>query len=110
SARAGLLARGTGRRIWGGGDLTSLRPRPVVQSPTAMSAIRLFFYGTLKRGGKNHRLLAGQRFVSPAATAPRYRLFDLGPYPGLVEAAGGVSVRGELWDVTAEYLAPLDKF
>jgi gamma-glutamylcyclotransferase (GGCT)/AIG2-like uncharacterized protein YtfP len=75
-----------------------------------MSPVRLFLYGTLKRGGRNHRLMAGQAFAGPAATAPRYRLFDLGPFPGLVEAASGVSVRGELWDVTPECLAALDCF
>jgi gamma-glutamylaminecyclotransferase len=71
---------------------------------------RLFLYGTLKHGGSNHRRMVGQGYVGPAATAPRYRLFDLGPFPGLVDAAGGVSVRGELWEVTPECLAALDQF
>jgi gamma-glutamylaminecyclotransferase len=71
---------------------------------------RLFLYGTLKRGGRNHRLMAGQCYVGPAVTATRYRLFDLGPFPGLIEQAGGRSVRGELWDVTPKCLAALDEF
>jgi gamma-glutamylcyclotransferase (GGCT)/AIG2-like uncharacterized protein YtfP len=69
----------------------------------------LFVYGTLKRGERNHRLLAGQRFVGPAVTAPGFRLFDLGPYPGMVRAAGGV-VRGELFDVSEPCLVELDEF
>jgi gamma-glutamylaminecyclotransferase len=70
----------------------------------------LFLYGTLKRGEKSHRLLAGQRFVGEATTEPRYRLYDLGPYPGLVADVAGVAVAGELWDVDAAGLAELDRF
>ena len=69
----------------------------------------LFVYGTLKRGERNHRLLAGQRFVGPAVTAPGFRLFDLGPYPGVVRAAGGL-VRGELFDVFVRCREELDEF
>jgi gamma-glutamylaminecyclotransferase len=69
----------------------------------------LFLYGTLKRGQRNHSLLRGQRFVGVATTEPRYRLYDFGPYPGMVEvAADGLAVTGELWVVDAACLAELD--
>ena len=68
----------------------------------------LFLYGTLKRGEKSHRLMAGQRFVGEATTEPRYRLYDLVPYPGLMADVGGVAVAGELWEVDATCLAELD--
>ncbi len=72
---------------------------------------RLFVYGTLKRGERNHRLLADQRFVGPAVTAPRYRVIDLGPHPGLVmDAVHGLAVVGEVWDVSDCALAELDDF
>ena len=71
----------------------------------------LFVYGTLKRGQRNHRLLADQQYLGEAATEPRYRVFDLGPYPGLVaDAANGLAVRGELWAVSECCLAELDDF
>jgi gamma-glutamylaminecyclotransferase len=71
----------------------------------------LFLYGTLKRGQKNHRLLAAQRFVGDAATEPRYRLYDLGQYPGMVaDTANGLAVAGELWEVDDGCLAELDEF
>ena len=71
----------------------------------------LFVYGTLKRGLRNHRLLAGQIFLGEVVTEPRYRVFDLGPYPGLVvDEANGLVVKGELWAVTGECLARLDLF
>ena len=68
----------------------------------------MFLYGTLKRGQRNNPLLRGQRFVGVATTEPCYRLFDLGPYPGMVEVADGIAVIGELWEVDAACLAELD--
>jgi len=71
----------------------------------------LFVYGTLKRGLGNHRLIADQQFIGEATTEPRYRVLDLGPYPGLiVDEANGLVVKGELWDVTAACLVRLDVF
>lgn len=71
----------------------------------------VFVYGTLKRGQRNHRLVADQRFVGEAATAPRYRVFDLGPYPGLVrDDAHGLAVKGEVFAVSECCLAELDDF
>ena len=71
----------------------------------------VFVYGTLKRGERNHRLLAGQEFLGPAATAPRYRVADLGPYPGLVrDDRNGLAVVGELFAVSECCLGELDDF
>src|SRR5207248_3399857 len=76
---------------------------------SAGGTFRLFVYGTLKRGGCRHRLLAGQRFLGETRTRPRYALFDLGAYPGLVPEAEGESVHGELYEVDAGLLAVLDE-
>jgi gamma-glutamylaminecyclotransferase len=71
----------------------------------------LFVYGTLKRGGRNVQLMACGRFLRDAVTAPRYRVYDLGPHPALVvDDASGLAVRGELWEVDAPTLAALDQF
>lgn len=69
----------------------------------------VFVYGTLKRGGSNHRFLAGQRFVGAARTRPRFRLVLLDGYPGMIESAPGLAVEGELWEVDAACLAELDR-
>jgi gamma-glutamylaminecyclotransferase len=70
----------------------------------------LFVYGTLKRGCSNHGLLAGQRFIGVARTAPGYRLYDLGSYPGLVaDAADARGVIGEVWSVDPPALLRLDE-
>jgi gamma-glutamylaminecyclotransferase len=76
-----------------------------------MAGTQVFLYGTLKRGQRNHRLLAGQRFLGEATTAPHYRLYDCGRYPCLVDVgANGVAVKGEVWEVGAEVLARLDAY
>ena len=74
-----------------------------------MSAL-LFVYGTLKRGCRNHRQMAGQAFVNQARTTPGFRLVDLGGYPGIVPDPAGGAVEGEVWAVDAKALRRLDGF
>lgn len=71
----------------------------------------LFVYGTLKRQQRNHGLLTDQSFLGEAVTVPRYRLFDLGPYPGIIRAeSNGRAIQGELYAVSECCLAELDDF
>jgi gamma-glutamylcyclotransferase (GGCT)/AIG2-like uncharacterized protein YtfP len=75
-----------------------------------MSAL-LFFYGTLKRGCSNHRLLAGQTYLGPARTQPGFRLYDLGGYPGIAACTGDrLGVAGEVWKIEPATLTALDEF
>jgi gamma-glutamylcyclotransferase (GGCT)/AIG2-like uncharacterized protein YtfP len=75
----------------------------------------LFLYGTLKRGQCNAFHLAGQQFLGEARTTPRYRLYRIGWFPGLVEvgeeeaAATGRAIEGELWRVDERTLERLDR-
>lgn len=72
---------------------------------------QVFVYGTLKRGGSNHREMAGQTYVANARTMPGFTLFDVGGYPGLVTWPQDiVGVEGEIWTVDDEALARLDAF
>lgn len=68
----------------------------------------IFVYGSLKRGFQLHHLLKNQVFWGAASTLPYFRLFDIGSYPGLIQAAPGVSVQGELFEVTSDCLQRLD--
>lgn len=71
----------------------------------------LFFYGTLKSGGTANHRLAGARFVGPATTAAKYRLFDMGWHPAMVrDDAAGLAVEGEVWDVGPEMVPALDEY
>jgi gamma-glutamylaminecyclotransferase len=70
----------------------------------------IFVYGTLKRGGSNHRYLSGQSFRGQAHTTPGLSLIHLGDFPGLVfnpDDQEGVS--GEVWLVDAACVARLDE-
>jgi gamma-glutamylcyclotransferase (GGCT)/AIG2-like uncharacterized protein YtfP len=71
--------------------------------------MKLFVYGTLKRGQSRAAVLDGQEFLARAWTAGDYRMYDCGGYPGLVASSPGVAVEGELWDVDSDCLRTLDE-
>jgi gamma-glutamylaminecyclotransferase len=50
-----------------------------------------------------------QRFVDEARTAPKYRMFNCGTYPAMVESSeNGIEIEGEVWEVDHECLEHLD--
>ncbi len=71
--------------------------------------VRLFVYGSLKRGELHHDEMAGACFVRETRTAARYTLLDVGPYPALV-GEGDTAVEGEVYEVDAALLRRLDEF
>ncbi|HVW24098.1 MAG TPA: gamma-glutamylcyclotransferase family protein [Polyangiaceae bacterium] len=71
--------------------------------------VRLFVYGTLKRGFVRADLMAGATFERCATTQCGYALHDLGAYPALVTATEG-TVIGEVYWVDAEHLDALDRY
>lgn len=70
--------------------------------------IRLFVYGTLKRGFCREHYLSDSSFIGVADTVAAYRLLDCGDYPALV-TDGQSSIRGELYDVTEAKMSILDR-
>lgn len=79
------------------------------RSPRTDGRALLFVYGTLKRGHSRCHYLSAQRFVGPAVTEPRYRLYNCGDYPALVHDPNGVCIQGELWEIDASCRARLDE-
>lgn len=77
--------------------------------PTPEATFRLFVYGTLKRGGVRHHVLAHCRFLGSALTRPLYALHDLGAYPGLIPHGEGQVVEGELYEVPLSLRENLDR-
>lgn len=69
---------------------------------------RIFVYGTLKRGGCRSFVLNGQRLLTAARTAAKYRMYNTGSFPALVEEANGLQVEGEVWEVDDDCLRILD--
>ena len=70
---------------------------------------RVFLYGTLKQGQSLHYAVEGQVFLGHARTEPRYRLFSLGTYPGMVPSEQGLPIEGEVWEVDGRCLRNLDE-
>ena len=65
-------------------------------------------YGTFMHGQSGHGNLAGARFVGPAQTAARYRLWFVdGRWPALVPAEDGVEIDCELYELDEALLAQL---
>lgn len=69
----------------------------------------VFVYGTLKRGGCRHHLLGVPEWVGEAVTEARFRLYDCGEYPAMVESPEGLKVSGELWRISPHRLPRLDE-
>lgn len=76
--------------------------------------MKVFVYGTLKRGYGNHHILNGHRFVSEAVTVAKCRLFNSG-FPVLRPRtekpnAFNAPVYGEVYDIgnDTKTLARLD--
>jgi gamma-glutamylaminecyclotransferase len=67
----------------------------------------MFFYGSLKRGYWNNRLLANSEFVGDAKTVDKFKLIDLGSFPGMI-GDGQANVRGEVFDVPDADVPRLD--
>lgn len=70
-------------------------------------ACRLFVYGLLLRGEREHSLLEGAPLLGEARTIPEHTLVDLDVYPVLL-VGGQVAVLGEVYDVSPHLRFKLD--
>lgn len=71
--------------------------------------IKFFTYGTLRKGESRHNILEhfNAEFISSTTTAPEYKLFDLGSFPGMT-ANGNCAITGEVYNLPEEALITLD--
>jgi gamma-glutamylcyclotransferase (GGCT)/AIG2-like uncharacterized protein YtfP len=67
----------------------------------------LFVYGTLRRGESNHYLLEPAQCLGQHQTRPEFTLYDLGPYPAVIE--GHDAIIGEVYLIDEETLANVDE-
>ncbi|MEQ8798022.1 MAG: gamma-glutamylcyclotransferase family protein [Salinisphaeraceae bacterium] len=70
--------------------------------------IRVFVYGTLRRGESNSGYLNNATYLGRAVTPPRYHLFDTGPFPAAA-ARGRHALVGEVYAVDRAILRTLDR-
>ena len=73
----------------------------------AAPEVRLFVYGLLLQGEREHALLEGAPLLAEARTVPGHTLVDLDFYPVLL-VGGQVSVLGELYGISRELRFKLD--
>jgi len=74
---------------------------------TASKPCRMFFYGTLLPGERDHALLANAELLGPALTEPLFQLVELNVYAALVPD-GRVAVHGQLYAVDLETRRKID--
>lgn len=68
----------------------------------------VFVYGTLCLGEENHQLLAESKLLGKAVSARNFTMVDFGDYPAVVQY-GDCSISGEVYEISMDTLATLDK-
>jgi gamma-glutamylcyclotransferase (GGCT)/AIG2-like uncharacterized protein YtfP len=81
-------------------------PRRKPKGAAAEGTVRVFVYGTLKKGHVLNRGWLGEGTLVQTGILKGFTLISLGAYPALIQIPGseGHSVEGEVWDM------PVDKF
>lgn len=69
--------------------------------------MKLFVYGTLKRGYHNHYIIEGSKLLGEAVL-PDYGIFSLGSFPGIVRRYD-YRTHGELYEIDEALLPRLDR-
>ena len=75
-------------------------------------AIKVFVYGSLKRGFGNHGLLESSKYIGTTETVfPNFRMHSLlGSFPAVTSCTNdGFAIMGELYEVNLHTLNALDK-
>jgi gamma-glutamylcyclotransferase (GGCT)/AIG2-like uncharacterized protein YtfP len=67
--------------------------------------VKLFVYGTLKKGNERHHYLKGCQFIG-YGKAKGFILYDLGEFPGMIKGDGEVA--GEVYEVPESLLKEID--
>lgn len=69
--------------------------------------MKVFVYGTLKKGKGSHRLLSSAEFLGEAVTTPDFTMYDFGYFPAVV-AGGESGVLGEVYTIGKKIRRRLD--
>lgn len=72
------------------------------------TATNVLVYGSLREGFGNHRLLHGSTKLGEINTEPKFTMYSLGGFPGVVPS-GNTSIKGEVYSVSESTLRRLDQ-
>jgi gamma-glutamylcyclotransferase (GGCT)/AIG2-like uncharacterized protein YtfP len=67
--------------------------------------VKVFVYGTLRKGERRNHILEGSRFIG-YARAKGFFLYKIKEFPGMVEGSG--EVVGEVYEISEDLLEKLD--
>ena len=71
--------------------------------------MKVFVYGSLKKGHSNHSLIQSSEFICEAITIDRnYDMLSLGSFPAMVNG-GNYDICGEVYNISKETLTYLDE-
>src|SRR6185369_16266286 len=69
----------------------------IVKQPELTFPLKVFVYGTLKKGFGNHGVLGKSKFIKKSTMFGV--LLNLGGYPGFLPKQTGMGVHGEVYEV-----------
>jgi len=70
--------------------------------------MRVFVYGTLKKGFRNAFYLQDARFLGEFSTDPVYSMYNFGTYPAVSEL-GKTAIEGEVYEISRAQLEQIDR-
>jgi gamma-glutamylaminecyclotransferase len=76
---------------------------------SADARIRIFVYGTLRRGGRYNHFMKDAQHMREIRTEAAYTLVSMGRFPGLI-AGGSTAVLGDEYQVLKSRLGELDEY
>lgn len=89
--------------------MQTIVPDPFSYFPTPVEGVKVFVYGSLKRGFGNHGVLGAAKYLGDDQIRG-FRMYNLGAFPGIVHnPRWGDRILGELYEVDAAGLACLDR-
>lgn len=80
------------------------------RQPSAEESIRLFVYGTLRRGGVSHHYLEAYPLLRTGLRLPGFEIYDAGWFPFAVRAGASSSIVGDLLEVPLSLMPVLDEY
>jgi len=70
---------------------------------------KVFVYGTLRSGRARNGVLEGSQLLGRILLTARLQLVNLGPFPALIPCGRPLRTMGEVYEVSDEVLALLDR-